>query len=185
MFLRTVGPSELPVALREAASNLGMDDEESDVHIERWLKGITRTLELRIGQCLMRQTWTGTLPEFLPAIKLPHPVLQVVAIEYVDQGGVEQSLPLSAVRLVVQDEYTTLLKPARGHTWPATLQDEEAVRITVECGYGDSPADTPDDLKLYILAKLVEQYDPAAGGEKETVQTSYLENMLDHYRRYE
>ena len=185
MFIRTSGPAELPVSLREAASNLGIDGEDSDADIERWLKGITRTLELRIGQCLMRQTWTGTLPAFPSAIKLPHPVLQVVAIDYVDQAGVEQSLPLSAVRVVVQDEYTTQLKPARGQAWPATLQDDEAVSITVECGYGDSPADTPDDLKLYILAKLVEQYDPAAGGEKETVQTSYLENMLDHYRRYE
>lgn len=185
MFVRTSGPAELPVDLREAARNLGIEDAESDVHIERWLRGIVRTLELRIGQCLMRQTWAGTLPAFPAVVRLPHPVLQVVSIDYVDEAGEERSLPPSAVRVVMQDEYTTVLKPARGQAWPATLQDDEAVRITVECGYGDSPVATPDDLKLYILAKLVEQYDPAAGGEKETVQTSYLENMLDHYRRYE
>jgi uncharacterized phiE125 gp8 family phage protein len=183
-FIRTAPPTALPVDLREAAGNLGIDGEESDVHIDRWLRGIVRALELRIGQSLMRQTWRGTLPCFEESIVLPHPVLGVVSIDYTDEAGQERSLALSAVRLMVLDQTTTVLKPARGQAWPATFLDDDAVRITVECGYGDSPASTPDDLKLYILAKLVEQYDPGAGGEKETVQTSYLENMLDPYRRY-
>ncbi len=181
--LQIVPPTALPVELRQAADNLGIDGTDSDERLTGWLHGIVSTLEKRIGQCLMRQTWQVVLDGFPPAIALPHPVLRVVSIDYVDAAGQEQVLPLTGVRLVPQ-QYTTLLKPARGQGWPATLQDEEVVRITVECGYGDSPDATPADLKLYILAKLVEQYDPAAGGERETVQTSYLDSMLHHYRSF-
>ncbi len=181
--LQTVPPTVLPVELRQAADNLGIDGTDSDERIKGWLHGIVATLEKRIGQSLMRQTWQVTLDGFTPAISLPHPVLRLVSIDYVDAAGQDQVLPLANVRLAPQ-EYTTLLKPARGLSWPATLQDEEVVRITVECGYGDSPEATPADLKLYILAKLVEQYDPAAGGERETVQTSYLDSMLHHYRSF-
>lgn len=181
--MQTLPPSVLPVDLRQAADNLGIDGTDSDVRIAGWLHGIVGTLEKRIGRCLMRQTWQVTLDSFTPAITLPHPVLRLVSIDYVDAAGQDQTLPLTSVRLVPQ-QYTTLLKPARGQSWPATLQDDEAVRITVECGHGDDPSATPADLKLYILAKLVEQYDPAAGGERETVQTSYLDSMLDPYRSY-
>ncbi len=181
--LQTVPPTVLPVELRQAADNLGIDGTDSDARITGWLHGIVSTLEKRIGRCLMRQTWQVTLDGFTPAIVLPHPVLRLVSIDYVDPAGQDQTLPLAEVRLVPQ-QYTTLLKPARGQAWPATLQDEDVVRITVECGYGDDPTATPADLKLYILAKLVEQYDPAAGGERETVQTSYLDSMLHHYRSF-
>ncbi|TWI65174.1 putative phiE125 gp8 family phage protein [Pseudoduganella lurida] len=183
-FIRTAAPAAMPVHLRQAAANLGIDGPDSDEAITGWLKGIVAHLEKQIGQSLMRQTWVGTLPGFPAVIALPHPVLRVVSIDYVDEAGDEQALSLSTVRLTVPDEYTTLLKPARGRAWPATFSDEEAVRITVECGYGDSPDATPDDLRLYILAKLVEQYDPAAGGEKVTVQTSYLDSLLDPYRSF-
>lgn len=183
MFQRTVAPTVLPVHLREAAENLGVHGTESDANISNWLRGIVQTLEKFIGQSLMRQEWRVTLPGFTPEIALPHPVLRLVAIEYTDESGQECRLPLSAVRLLPR-EYTTLLKPALGMSWPATYRDDDAVRITVECGYGDGPEATPDDLKLYILAKLVEQYDPAAGGEKVSVQTSYLDSMLHPYRSF-
>ena len=183
-FVRTQAPAVLPVELREAAGNLGVDGTDSDSKIESWVRGVTATLEHRIGQSLMRQVWTGLLPQFSAEIALPHPVLEVLKVEYVDPAGVDQVLPPSAVR-VKAGQYASFLKPARGATWPATLADEEAVRITVACGYGDTPADTPEDLRLYILAKLVEQFDPAAGGERETVQTSYLDSMLHHYRSFQ
>lgn len=184
MFLLTVGPAVPPVDLRQAADNLGIDGGDSDSRIEGWLRGIVSNLEKRIQQCLIRQEWQAVLPCFPPSIALPHPVLDVVSVSYIDEAGAERELPSSAVRLV-RGQYTTLLKPARGQAWPATLQDDEAVRVVVHCGYGDTPADVPDDLKLYILAKLVEQFDPATGTERETPRTSYIDNLLDQYRSYE
>ena len=182
-FLRTQAPTALPVELRAAAKNLEIDGTDSDSKIEDWLRGITGKLERQIGQCLMRQTWKGQLAGFGVEVELPHPVIEVVSVQYLDLDGELQNLPLSSVRLM-RGMYTTRLKPARGASWPPTLADEEAVSITVACGYGDGPADTPEDLRLYILAKLVEQYDPAAGGERVTVQTSYLDGMLDDYRSF-
>lgn len=182
-FLCVQPPTVLAVDIRQAADNLGVDGTESDGQIAKWVRGIVSSLEKHIQQCLMRQTWVGTLRAFPDAIELPHPVLRVVEIEYLDVDGLPQTLPVNSVRLLPR-QYTTLLKPARGQSWPATFCDEEAVTVTVECGYGNDPDDIPHDISLYILAKLVEQYDPAAGGERVTVQTSYLESMLNPYVRY-
>lgn len=179
-FLCVQPPAVLAVDIRAAADNLGVDGTESDDQIAKWARGIVSSLEKRIQHCLMRQTWAGTLRSFSAEIELPHPVLDLVEITYLDANGQSQTLPLAAVRLI-RRQYTTVLKPARGHAWPATICDDEAVTITVECGYGDAPEAVPDDISLYILAKLVEQYDPAAGGERVTVQTSYLDSMLDPY----
>ena len=51
-------------------------------------------------------------------------------------------------------------------------------------GYGASDADIPKGIKLYILARLVEQYDPAIRVEKDTVQSSFLDGLLDRYKVY-
>lgn len=181
--IRIQAPTVLPVDLRVAAKNLEIDGTDSDAKIAGWLRGITKTLEQRIRQCLMRQVWRIRLPGFCPEIELPHPVIEVLEIEYLDPQGETYELPVSAVRLI-RGEYATHMLPARGTRWPATMRDEEGVWITVACGYGDAPEDIPEDLHSYLLAKLVEQYDPAAGGERVTVQTSYIDGMLDHYRSF-
>ncbi|MTW11426.1 hypothetical protein GM658_12545 [Pseudoduganella eburnea] len=182
-FVRTAAPTVLPVDVRAAADNMGVDGTELDARIEGWLRGITATLERRIGQCLMRQRWEGAFAGFLPEFRLPHPVLEVEKVEYVDTGGTLCQLTATDYRLV-RGEYDTYLRPAIGRQWPASLLADGAVNIVVSCGYGDDPSKTPDDLRLYLLAKLGEQFDPATGSERENVHTSFVESLLDPYRRF-
>lgn len=183
-FVRTAAPTSLPVDVRTAAENMGIDGTELDGRIEGWLKGITAALERRIGQCLMRQTWEGSFPGFAGEFRLPHPVIQIEKVEYLDANGAVQQMPPSDYRLV-RAEYDTFLRPAIGRQWPAASSCEGAVAIKVVCGYGDDPTKTPDDLRLYLLAKLGEQFDPATGAERENVQTSFIESLLDPYRRFD
>lgn len=183
-FVRTAAPTTLPVDVRTAAENMGVDGTELDGRIEGWLKGITAALERRIGQCLMRQTWEGAFAGFAAEFRLPHPVLQVEKVEYLDVNGDLQQLPQGDCRLV-RTEYDTFLRPAVGRQWPATTLCDGAVSIKVVCGYGDDSTKTPDDLRLYLLAKLGEQFDPTTGAERESVQTSFVESLLDPYRRFD
>jgi uncharacterized phiE125 gp8 family phage protein len=183
-FVRTAAPTVLPVDVRTAAENMGVDGTDLDARIEGWLKGITAALERRIGQCLMLQSWEGTFGGFYPEFRLPHPVLDVVRVEYTDPDGTLRQLAVGDYRLVRQ-EYDTYLRPAVGRQWPATIAADGAVVITVKCGYGEDSSKTPDDLRLYLLAKLGEQFDPSTGAERENVHTSFVESLLDPYRRFD
>lgn len=73
--------------------------------------------------------------------------------------------------------------PARGGAWPPTLADAD-VTVELACGYGAAPADVPENVQLYILAKLVEQFDPATRLERDTVQSAFVERLLDACRSY-
>ena len=156
-----------------------------DSQIEDWVRGITRRLEHEVGQCFMEQTWEVRLPQ-LPSgrdlVELPHPAMEVVSITYLDAGDQKQSLPVAGYLLEVV-EYESVLRPFRGAVWPSTPEDGSVV-ITVKCGYGNTPAATPDNVQLYILAKLVEQFDPATRMERDTVQSAFLDGLLDSIRSY-
>ena len=183
--IRTIAPSELAVDLAAARANLRVDGSDMDALITTWLKGIIGKLEHEAGQCLMAQTWEVRLAGFpAGAINLPHPVMGVTSVTYLDAAGVAQTLAPAAYTLTVE-RYTSRLTPARGTTWPATADDPAAVIVTVQCGYGNTSDKTPENVQLYILAKLVEQFDPATRMERDTVQSAFLDSLLDGIRCYQ
>lgn len=156
-----------------------------DGQIEDWLRGIIRRLEHEVGQRFMEQTWEVRLPR-LPSgrvpVELPHPTMEVVSISYLDESEQKQPLAVEDYRLEVV-EYESLLRPLRGAVWPST-PDDGSVVITVKCGYGNTPEKTPETARLYILGKLVEQYDPSTGKERETRQSVYLDRLVDDLKTY-
>lgn len=186
----------LAVSLAMAKKNLRIDGDYLDDVVEGWIEGLTEIVEREIGQCLVRQTWRVTLDRF-PAggiascadvctsdIDLPHPVLAVKSVTYVDAAGETQSLPDSAYELC-PTELSTKLAPTSGAGWPVTGAVRRAVKIDVECGYGDDHTNVPCLVRLYMLAKLVEQFDPTSRPDKGAPQSVFLERMLDGIRTYQ
>jgi uncharacterized phiE125 gp8 family phage protein len=180
--IRITPPATLPVNLAIAKANMRVDGDDMDVLITSWIKGIVAVLEHEIGQCLIEQTWRVTLDCFPEAIKLPHPVLSITSVKYFDVNGTEKTLEPAAYRLC-RARYQSHLMPARGGAWPATLADAD-VTVELVCGHGAAPADVPENVQLYILAKLVEQFDPATRLERDTVQSAFVERLLDACRSY-
>jgi uncharacterized phiE125 gp8 family phage protein len=191
-------PSVLAVALADAKANLRVDNDDMDGLITTWLQGIIAKLEHEIGQCIMQQTWEVRLDAFpgasawkdgwcgssaSSAIELPHPVISVDSITYLDVAGDEQTLDPATYR-IKREAYQSSVAPKRNTSWPATLDETHAVRITVKCGYGNTPGSTPQSVKLFVLAKLVEQFDPATRLERNTVQSSFVDSLLDACRSY-
>lgn len=183
MTIRIVAPTQLAVDLDLVKKNMVIDGDHMDDVVTGWVQGIIAALEQEIGQCLMAQTWRVTLDAFAPEIALPHPVIGIVSVKYVDPDGVEQVLAASGYR-VRASRYDSLLVPGRGARWPATVNDADAVTIEVQCGYGTTPASTPDNVKLYIMAKLVEQFDPITRTERDTVQSAFIDRLLDACKGY-
>lgn len=190
-------PTTIPVSMEAARGALRVDGTDLDSLIEMWVRGIVADMEHEIGQCVMEQTLEVRLPAFpsvqcwpigaavprglTTSIRLPHPVLSVISVDYIDSAGDQQAMPDSAYR-VNKERYASTLTPARGGSWPATAEDAAAVKITVKCGYGAAPEDTPPEIELYILAKLAEQFDPATRTERDTVQSNFVTRLLDRCR---
>jgi uncharacterized phiE125 gp8 family phage protein len=177
----TISPTKLPVSIEQARANMRIDGDYMDQFLELWLKGIAASTEHEIGQCLMRQTWEVRLDAFPDSIGLPHPVLNVVSVEYLDVDGIKRTLAPAAWKLVAE-RYKSSLAPARGMNWPATLIESHAVVVTVECGYGDTPEKVPANVQLYLLAKLVDQFDPNTRAERESAPSPFIVRLLDACR---
>jgi len=174
-------PTILAVTLEQAKLNLRVDGNYLDALIESWLRGIISVLEHEIGQCLMPQTWEVRLDAFPATIDLPHPVLNVVSVVYLDANCVERVLAPTTYKLVAA-RYQTTLVPARGATWPTTSAEPHAVIVTVECGYGYTPEKVPPNVQLYLLAKLVDQFDPNTRAERESAPSPFIARLLDACR---
>lgn len=177
----TLRPTQLPVSIEQVRANMRIDGEYMDALLTQWLQGVTATTEHDIGQCLMRQTWEVRLDAFPAMIDLPHPVLAVSSVKYIDTDGIERILAQPAYRLIPA-RYQSILAPSRGATWPATWPEQHAVVVTVECGYGDTPEQVPPNVRLYLLAKLADQFDPNTRSEKESAPSPFIARLLDACR---
>lgn len=181
-MIRITPPAALPVSLDLAKANMRVDGDDMDALITSWIKGVVAALEHEIGQCLIEQTWRVMVDSFPAALELPHPVMSVTSVKYFDVDGTEQTLDPAAYRLW-RARYRSALMPPRGGAWPETLADTD-VTVEVVCGYGAAPDDVPENVQLYILAKLVEQFDPATRMERDTVQSAFVARLLDACRSY-
>lgn len=149
----TTGPTVLPVTMEAARGALRVDGTDLDAQNElvaRYrCRYRARDRPVRDGadvggafagfpgvQCW--QLGVGAPHQVPTGIRLPHPVLSVVSVTYIDATGADQVLPPAAYRLN-KDRYSSALTPARGSGWPATAEDNATVKITVKCGYGTEP----------------------------------------------
>lgn len=184
-MIRITAPVVLPVGLDDARAALRVDSNDLDAQIIIWIKGITADMEQEIGQCVMKQVWEVRLPGFPAngAIKLPHPVITVTSVSYINADGTPQAIDEQDYHLN-SARYESTVTPARGTSWPATAEDDAAVTVVVQAGYGETPSATPEEIQLYILAKLAEQFDPATRTERDTVQSNFVSRLLDRCRSY-
>ena len=203
-------PTELAVTLTDARAHLRVDGNALDPMITQWIKGITAQLEHACGICVMRQTWVVSLSRFARVIPLPHPTISINSIVYRDQNNVAQTLD-PALYVLTRRAYHSTLRAVNNIDWPVTpyfsnqwysnadsvfnyshdymdqsnyIKENEFIDITVQCGDGMAPGEAPDNIKTYIFAKLCEQFDPATIPAENTVQSRYIERLLDACKTY-
>jgi uncharacterized phiE125 gp8 family phage protein len=174
----------LAVSLDEVKANMRISGNRQDAALEAWIRGITRNAEKLMRRSLMQQDWKQIIPGFAPEILLAFPpVVSVNQVKFYDRDNVLQLLDPASYR-VVGDQ----LLPAAGAGWPTTYNRPDAVEIMTTCGYGADATSTPSDIKLYLLAKVAEMFEPDAGNFPPTVgkpyKTSFIDSMLDDYRVY-
>lgn len=179
MTTQVVTPAgSLAVSLADAKLQLRIDGVDQDALVEAWIEGITAHAEHYTGRAFVNQGMRVTLDSFPSAIRLDRsPVVSVESVKFYDANGVLQTLN-PADYVVDNVSEPGYIVPATGKAWPVTADRINAVIVDFTAGY----AAVPKGIQLYILAKLVEQYD--ANPVKESVQTSYVDRLLDPFRVY-
>jgi uncharacterized phiE125 gp8 family phage protein len=174
----------LEVSLVDAKTQLGIDGADLDAIVTAWIKGVVAYAEHQTGRAILNQTWRTTLDKFPDAIRLPFPACSsITSLKYLDAAGVEQTLNPADYELSSESQAAWVV-PAYGKTWPATYDKINAVKVDAVFGYGALIADVPQDFRLFILAKLREQFDAATRPEKDTVQSSFIDHLLDAKKVY-
>lgn len=120
---------------------------------------ITQTWELRMDGFYGRSvTLRRAQGERLSCeIVLPKPRLQeVVSVKYVDPFGTERTFTDWEAKF---NDYSAVVKPKDGFSWPATKVVYDAVKIRFTSGYGVAPEDVPANIRRGIKMIASELYD--------------------------
>jgi uncharacterized phiE125 gp8 family phage protein len=174
-------PAVTAVTLADAKIALRIDGNDLDVIVTAWIGSVTAFAEHATGRAMIHQTWRVTHDRFPTAIKIPRaPIASVTTLKYVDPLGVEYLLDAADYEIDAESEPGWIV-PAVNKTWPETFDKINAVKVEVVCGYGAAATAVPAGLRLYILAKLVEQFDGAAEIATTPIESSYVDRMLDPY----
>lgn len=174
----------LEVSLVDAKAQLGIDGADLDATVTAWLKGVAAYAQHQTGRVILNQTWRTTLDQFPDAIRLPFsPCASVTSLKYLDVAGFEQTLNPADYELSSENQASWVV-PAYGKAWPLTYEKINSVKVDAVFGFGSLIADVPADYKLFILAKLREQFDQGTKLSVDTVQSSFIDHLLDVQRVY-
>jgi len=186
MSMEEIGvPAALAVSLADAKVQLRIDLDELafDGQLAIWIAGIAAEAEHETGRKFVNRRMRVTLDRFPGAIKLSAPTYSVESVKFTDVEGDEWLLD-PADYYVDKASKPGYVMPAPGRAWPATARHANVVVVDYTAGHGPDSAATPAAAKLYILARLVELWDPATKEFRETVRSNFAKRLLDGLRVY-
>jgi len=176
-FTIALRPTALAVSMEEARLNARADvgedgKSELDAEIVRAIRTYTTEAETETNRFIMEQTWELTLDAF-PAsrsIKLQKPpLLAVESVKFYDVDGIQQTLDPQDYQVDHKTEPGYIvLKP--GRAWPATAQMIGAVEVRFRCGYGSDPAQVPDGISGFVLARVQEHFQTGGNPTNENIK---------------
>lgn len=180
-------PTVEPVSVEEAKLHEHVDDAAEDTLIEVYISAAREQCEHILGRSILPQTWEVSLDCFPSGdIELPCPdALSIKGVYYLDVAGDEVTLPTDQYKLNVRKANKSILKPAKGTTWPTTANEEDAVRIQYEAGYEDVP-NVPAPIKLWIKMAVGTWYKNrevvVTGTIVSKIPREFYAGLLDRYR---
>ncbi len=174
-------PTAPAVTLEDAKRNLRIDGNELDALVMAWVQGVTDHAEHLMGRAILSQVWRLTVDSWREPIALPRPpLLTVLAVRLREADGHWKQVAPERY-LADADREPALLHWLAGAPLPQLDPTMGAVQIDYLCGYGPDPASTPPAIRLYLLAKLAEQFDAGTRPERASVQPSFIDRVLDRY----
>lgn len=169
-------PAMEPVSLDEIRNFVKQDEDEDNPLLEGLITAAREHVERVTRRCFIRRTVAATFDEWPfarldwarrirgrkalnPFIRLPlaSPLIEVSKVEYTDLEGVTQELA-STVYAPVTNKLPGRVRLRRNQIWPNTIDDEDAITITYDVGYGDDDL-VPKNAKYAIMMLVAHWYD--------------------------
>lgn len=146
-------PAAEPLTLAQVKAHLRIDADitDDDTLLASLIPAARGQAEHRTRRRFGVQTWQRVLDAFPsgPIILPDPPVAAVTSITYDDTAGTPQTLDPAAYRARTAGEPASI-RPVT--SWPATLAEEGAVRITYTCGITSADPRWPALLAWMLLA---------------------------------
>ena len=178
-------PAVMAVTLADAKAQLRIDADDTafDTQLSIWIAGITAEAEHATGRAFVNRPMRVTLDAFPDAIPLSAPTFSVESLKFVDIDDQDQILDPADYYADTVTEPGCVL-PAIGRAWPATAARVNVVVVDYTAGYGPDATTVPAGARLYILARLVEQWDPVVKEFKQTARSNFIGRLLDGLKVY-
>lgn len=145
--VRTVAPAAPLLTAAEIKAQSRVDGPDDDAIVTAIASAIAATLDGYagiLGRALITQTWAQVFDGFSDMMRLPLAPVQSATVGYVDPDGQSQTLA-DAYRLH-EDAVSPYLRRVESAVLPAVATRDDAVTITMVCGYGSTAASVPQDI---------------------------------------
>lgn len=196
--------STYPLEVKDVKNFLKLDENEDELYVRSLIGSATEYVESYTSLSLINRTlklsldylseidvplWEGTRtgPDITirkTIINLPSsPVSSVTHIKTFDDQDTETTFASSKYYV------DTASKPARiilrsGETWPTALRVGNAVEITYVAGYGTSPKQVPEQIRLAMMQYIAFMYEHRGDFERfpPPSMPSSIEVLLQSFR---
>ena len=165
---RQTPPTVEPVTVAEAKNHLRVDTTEDDGYISTLITAAREWCEQYLDRTLVHTQWAMRLHRFPTdsqyPIELPRPPVvasgtaTAVSITYTAESGGTAMLSTAQYRvqrLETPGRVTTIY----GGTWPAAMEDNDAVIVRWWAGYGDSGSSVPAGIRHAMLMLVGHWYE--------------------------
>ncbi|CAB4163391.1 Phage conserved hypothetical protein [uncultured Caudovirales phage] len=174
---RITAPTALAVSLADAKVALRLNGSALDSIVDAWVRAITEHAEHLTGRAIMQQTWQALCESFDDLGRIPRlPLVSISSVKYYDLTNTLQTLDPSNYSLYTTEHFATIRTFG---AFPDTYERADAVIVEYVAGYGTSDTATPSSIKAYILAKLVEVFDPS---NPPAVKNSFADMILSRFK---
>lgn len=166
---RTTQPAVEPVTVSEAKAHLRVDTSDDDAYIGTLITAARQWVEEYLDRSLVNTQWTMRLDSFPYEIELPRPPVATagtttaVAVTYTLADESTATLSASSYR-VDRNSTPGVVRQLRASSWPANLDDYNAVTVTWWAGYGSSGSSVPAAIRNAILLCVSEFYEKRGTG---------------------
>ena len=160
-------PTVEPVSLAEAKRHCRVDTDDDNAYLTALIQAAREWVEVYLDRALITQQLVMTMEELPEEIYLPRPPMATqgtataLSITYTAPGGATATLS-SATYRVSRYETPGEITPIYGTTFPANLEDENAVTVTWWAGYGDDGSKVPAAIRHAILMLVGHWYERRA-----------------------
>jgi uncharacterized phiE125 gp8 family phage protein len=153
---RQTAPAVEPVTLTEAKAHLRVDTSDDDAYIGTLITAAREWCEQYLDRTLVNTQYVMRLDAFPHEIELPRPPMATsgttTAVTLTYTLGDDSTATLSATQYRVDRNSTPgVVRQLRAGSWPANLDDQNAVTVTWWAGYGASGTSVPAAIRHAIM----------------------------------